>query len=155
MAKNKDKVRRPRTRLLLPGQFHKSSTVVAPIKLAEGGILKGNIKYILDTWRSVHPMGNPIIHSTKAGCNFIPVFLPTWSTDGQWKIALQWIEQRQEGLVPIVIELPHQVVEAISRQRDQIVTESRKAGAKKAFETSKAKAHDRANGALPGNEVER
>jgi hypothetical protein len=127
MAKNKDKVRRPRTRLLLPGQFHKSSTVVAPIKLAEGGILKGNIKYILDTWR----------------------------TDGQWKIALQWIEQRQEGLVPIVIELPHQVVEAISRQRDQIVTESRKAGAKKAFETSKAKAHDRANGALPGNEVER
>jgi len=118
---------RPRTRLLLPGQFHKSSTVVAPIKLAEGGILKGNIKYILDTWR----------------------------TDGQWKIALQWIEQRQEGLVPIVIELPHQVVEAISRQRDQIVTESRKAGAKKAFETSKAKAHDRANGALPGNEVER
>jgi hypothetical protein len=127
MAKNKDKVRRPRTRLLLPGQFHKSSTVVAPIKLAEGGILKGNIKYILDTWR----------------------------TDGQWKIFLQWIEQRQEGLVPIVIELPHQVVEAISRQRDQIVTESRKAGAKKAFETSKAKAHDRANGALPGNEVER
>jgi len=66
MAKNKDKVRRPRTRLLLPGQFHKSSTVVAPIKLAEGGILKGNIKYILDTWR----------------------------TDGQWKIFLQWIEQR-------------------------------------------------------------
>ena len=104
-----------RPRLLLPDQFHKGpSTIVAPVKLSEGGILKGHVKYILDTWRN----------------------------EGNWSIDIQWIEMRGNDIVPVVVHLPHQVAEAIARQREAILKESRKSGARKAFETAKHNARE-------------
>ena len=49
---------------------------------------------------------------------------------------------RGNDIVPVVVHLPHQVAEAIARQREAILKESRKSGARKAFETAKHNARE-------------
>lgn len=96
--------------LTLPDEFIRKSLVEAPVPAAQGGPLKGQYQYVVETRRH----------------------------EGNWRVHIQWVETRDKVLIPQVVDLPHQVVERIFSHRDQILKESVSAGRKKAHLTRAA-----------------
>lgn len=111
-TKRTKRTTKPRREGLMPNEYHQGPvTVVAPFRLEEGGILRGERKYIVETWRK----------------------------EGEWSVEIQWIETRGDHLTPIVVQLPHKVCERLAAQRETILKQSRRAGHQKAHATATAK----------------
>ena len=56
--------------------------------------------------------------------------------DATWSLELQWVDIDKQGYI---VKLPHEVVQAVIRAKESIVTKSRKAGAQKALVTRQGK----------------